>query len=154
MHYSGVTWCSWRIKLSGMRVFDQQLVRLTTKKTSKFHITDPLWEESTSDHYHSQRVSNITMTSHERHVVPNHWPFHCLCNIFCGPHQKNTEVLITGPLWGEFTGHRWIPPKKGQWRGKCFHVMTSSRKRKAFPYYNLLCYHNGIIFLAVTNNQL
>ena len=113
-----------------------------------------LWEESTSDHYHSQRVSNITMTSHERHVVPNHWPFHCLCNIFCGPHQRNTEVHITGPLWGEFTGRRWTPPKKGQWRGKCFHVMTSSRKRKAFPYYNLLCYHNGIIFLAVTNNQL
>ena len=24
---------------------------------------------------------------------------------------------ITGPLWGEFTGHWWIPPHKGQWRG-------------------------------------
>ena len=30
------------------------------------------------------------------------------------------------PLWGEFTGHRWIPHTKGQWRGKCFHLMTSS----------------------------
>ena len=28
-------------------------------------------------------------------------------NIFC----------VTGPLWGEFTGHRWIPLTKGQWRG-------------------------------------
>ena len=27
---------------------------------------------------------------------------------------------------GEFTGHRWIPRTKGQWRGKCFHLMTSS----------------------------
>ena len=28
-------------------------------------------------------------------------------NIFC----------VTAPLCGEFTGHRWIPPHKGQWRG-------------------------------------
>ena len=24
---------------------------------------------------------------------------------------------VTGPLCGEFAGHRWIPPHKGQWRG-------------------------------------
>ena len=24
---------------------------------------------------------------------------------------------VTGPLCGEFTGHRWIPHHKGQWRG-------------------------------------
>ena len=24
---------------------------------------------------------------------------------------------VTGPLCGEFAGHRWIPPNKGQWRG-------------------------------------
>ena len=24
---------------------------------------------------------------------------------------------VTGPLCGEFTGHRWIPRTKGQWRG-------------------------------------
>ena len=24
---------------------------------------------------------------------------------------------VTGPLCGEFTGHRWIPVTKGQWRG-------------------------------------
>ena len=29
-------------------------------------------------------------------------------NIFC----------ITGPLWGESTGHRWIPLTKGQWYRK------------------------------------
>ena len=28
---------------------------------------------------------------------------------------------VTGPLCGEFTGHRWIPLMKGQWRGLwCF----------------------------------
>ena len=30
------------------------------------------------------------------------------------------------PLWGEFTGHRWIPRTKGQLRGKRFHSVTSS----------------------------
>ena len=30
------------------------------------------------------------------------------------------------PLCGEFTGDRWIPRTNGQWRGKCFHLMTSS----------------------------
>ena len=30
------------------------------------------------------------------------------------------------PLCGEFSVDRWIPRKKGQWRGKCFHLMTSS----------------------------
>ena len=32
------------------------------------------------------------------------------------------------PLWGELTGDRWIPCTNGQWRGKCFHLMTSSWK--------------------------
>ena len=30
------------------------------------------------------------------------------------------------PLWGEFTGDRWIPRTNGQYRGKCFQLMTSS----------------------------
>ena len=31
------------------------------------------------------------------------------------------------PVWGEFTGDQWIPrTKKGQQRGKYFHLMTSS----------------------------
>ena len=30
------------------------------------------------------------------------------------------------PLCGEFTGDRWIPGTKGQERGKCFNLMTSS----------------------------
>ena len=30
-------------------------------------------------------------------------------------------------LWGEFAGNRWIARTKGQQRGKCFHLMTSSQ---------------------------
>ena len=60
------------------------------------------------------RRYNITMTSHERHVVPNHRPLRCLFNSLCGPHQRNIKVRITDPLWGEFTGDRWIPRTIGQ----------------------------------------
>ena len=41
--------------------------------------------------------------------------------------KENLKAPRHWPLWGEFTGHRWIPYTKGQWRGKCFHFMTSSR---------------------------
>ena len=31
---------------------------------------------------------------------------------------SNVNIFrVTGLLCGEFTGHRWIPPNKGQWRG-------------------------------------
>ena len=36
--------------------------------------------------------------------------------------KENIKALRHWPLWGEFTGYRWIPRTKGQWRGKCFHV--------------------------------
>ena len=39
-----------------------------------------------------------------------------------GTHQSSRHW----PLWGEFTGDRWIPRTKDQKRGKCFHLMTSS----------------------------
>ena len=39
--------------------------------------------------------------------------------------NENTEAPRHWPLWGGFTGDRWIPRTKGQWRGKCFHLMTS-----------------------------
>ena len=40
---------------------------------------------------------------------------------------KNSKALRHWPLWGEFTGGRWVPLTKCQWRGKCFHLMKSSR---------------------------
>ena len=40
--------------------------------------------------------------------------------------KENIKAPRHWPLWGEFTGDRWIPHTKGQWRGKCFHSMTSS----------------------------
>ena len=40
--------------------------------------------------------------------------------------KENIKAPRHWPLWGEFTGDRWIPSTKGQWRGKCFHLLTSS----------------------------
>ena len=40
--------------------------------------------------------------------------------------MENIKALRHWPLWGEFTGDRWIPRTKGQLRGKWFHLMTSS----------------------------
>ena len=40
--------------------------------------------------------------------------------------KENFKAQRHWPLWGEFTGDRWIPLTKGQWRGNCFHSMTSS----------------------------
>ena len=40
--------------------------------------------------------------------------------------KGNIKAPRHWPLWGEFTGDRWIPRTKGQLRGKCFHLMTSS----------------------------
>ena len=39
---------------------------------------------------------------------------------------RHTNVLITGLLWRETTGERWIPITKDQCYGKHFHFMTSS----------------------------
>ena len=48
-----------------------------------------------------------------RDGVSNHQPQHCLLNRLAF-------------VW-EFSSDRWIPRTNGQWRGKCFHLMTSSR---------------------------
>ena len=59
--------------------------------------------------------------------VSNHQPHEYLLNcLFRRRSKKTSKPRVTGPLCGEFTGNRWIPRTNGQWRGKCFHLMTSS----------------------------
>ena len=40
--------------------------------------------------------------------------------------KENIKAPRHWPLFGKFTGDRWIPLTNGQQRGKCFHSMTSS----------------------------
>ena len=42
-----------------------------------------------------------------------------------GADQRKHKAPGHWPLWGEFTGDRWIPLTKSQQSGKCFHLMTS-----------------------------
>ena len=46
--------------------------------------------------------------------------------VYLGADQRKHQSFVSLALWGEFTGDRWIPRTKGQWRRKCFHWMTSS----------------------------
>ena len=46
--------------------------------------------------------------------------------VYLGTDQINIKAPRHWPLCGEFTGDRWILRTKGQLRGKCFHLMTSS----------------------------
>ena len=40
--------------------------------------------------------------------------------------KENIKAPRHWPLCVEFTGDRWSPRTNGHWRGKCFHLMTSS----------------------------
>ena len=46
--------------------------------------------------------------------------------VYAGADQADIKAPHHWPLCGEFTGDRWIPRTKGQYRGKCFHLMTPS----------------------------
>ena len=46
--------------------------------------------------------------------------------VYSGADQRKHQSSASLILWGEFTGDRWSPRTKVQWRGKCFHLMTSS----------------------------
>ena len=59
-----------------------------------------------------------------RDGVSNHQPHDCLLSRL--QIKENIKAPRHWPLGGEFTGDRWIPRTNGQWRGKCFHLMTSS----------------------------
>ena len=61
----------------------------------------------------------------ERDGVSNHQPHECLLDRLFRRRSKKTLKLRHWHLWGEFIGHRWIPRTNDQWRGKCFHLMTS-----------------------------
>ena len=51
----------------------------------------------------------------ERDGVSNHQHRHCLLNrLFKAQIKENIKAPRHWPLWGEFTGRRWIPRTKGQ----------------------------------------
>ena len=59
----------------------------------------------------------------EHDGVSNHRRLNCLINRLFRRRSKHQT-----PRHWEFTSERWILRTKGQWRGKCFHLMASSWK--------------------------
>ena len=63
----------------------------------------------------------------ERDGVSNHKRLNIVYSTVCsGADQRKHQSPASLALWGESTGERWIPLTRGQLRGKCFHLMTSS----------------------------
>ena len=59
--------------------------------------------------------------------VSNHQPQDFSLNrLFKAQIKDNIKAPRHWPFWWEFIGDRWLPRTKAQWRGKCFHLMTSS----------------------------
>ena len=50
--------------------------------------------------------------------------------VYSGADQRKHQSSVSLAFCREFTGDRWIPRTNGQLRGKCFHLMTSSWRRK------------------------
>ena len=100
-------WCAWH-----------DSYRLTITYIICFIIRDRDYEQ-----LKSYKRTSITMASHERHVVSKHRSFDCFFTAHAGPHQRNIKVCITGPLWGEFTGDRWIQRTSNAEKS---YLMTSS----------------------------
>ena len=83
------------------------------------------WYQGTSGEWLDSQ--QLQWRHNERYGVSNHQPQDCLLNrVFKVQIKENIKAPRHWPLCREFTGDRWIPRTKGQWRGKCFHLMTSS----------------------------
>ena len=83
-----------------------------------------------TDHPTAQFTGEWSTPLHWRHnehnSVSNHQRLDCLLNCLFRLRSKKTPKLRVTGICGEFSGDRWIPRAKGQWRGKCFQLMTSS----------------------------
>ena len=74
--------------------------------------------------------------------------------------NENIKAPRHWPLWVEFTGDRWIPLTKGQWRGKCFPFMTSPCMRSIGIFHQIYArlrfasFRSGYLTLLKDRNEL
>ena len=70
--------------------------------------------------------SSLLWRHNEHDSVSNHQPRGCLLDrLFRRRPKKHQSSASLAFVWG-IHRDRWIPRTKGQLRGKCFHLMTSS----------------------------
>ena len=63
--------------------------------------------------------------------------------------KENIKAPRLWPLWGVFTDDRWIPRTKGQYRGKCSYLMTSSCSIHSLRLHNIFHDDNTRVHLPV-----
>ena len=81
----------------------------------------PLWRHCSESHENSSHTGCLTgvpvfaiiiVMLKERWGNSNHRQLDCLSHNVLMRTTKTPKVHITGPLWGESTGHRWFPAQK------------------------------------------
>ena len=78
------------------------------------------------------KLSSLWWRHNEHDGVSNHQPHSCLLNrLFRRRSKKHQSSASLAFVWG-IHRDRWIPHTRGQLRGKCFHLMTSSCERLFF----------------------
>ena len=94
------------------------------------YITSLFCDSPWKHHIFKTHYSDVIMDAMASKI---HQPNDCLLNrLFRRRSKKKIKAPRHGPLCGEFTGDRWIPRTKGQWRGKCFLLMTSSHRQRRY----------------------
>ena len=77
-------------------------------------------------HYRQHLCISLQWRHNDNDGVSNHQPSGCLLNrLFRRRSKKTSKLRVTGLCVGNSPGP-WNPRTKGQLRGKCFHLMTSS----------------------------
>ena len=97
-------------------------------------------------------VHSLQWRHNERDGVLNHQPHDCLLNrLFRRRSKKTSKLRVTGLWAGNSPGGRWIPRTKGQWRGICFHLMTSSGNKwvNSGEFHCSLCQTNIRLFVVI-----
>ena len=88
--------------------------------------TDILSPHLSVDIQTKEHIISLHWRHNDHDSVSNHQPHGCLLNrLFRRKSKKTSKLCVTGLCVG-IHRDRWIPRTKGQLRGKCFHLMTSS----------------------------
>ena len=100
-------------------MFVHSLLRLIASKTSKVRIIltiSPLQDWKTVDFLHEGPVMAKAFSSQDHGEMCITLFMHCHHQYMMTSSNGNI-FLVTGPLCGEVTRHRWISPRKGQRHG-------------------------------------
>ena len=134
-NFTDVQWHLWAISIEILAsLIDTMYLNITYPNYSSNYEGNGLKIYTIQAHYSDVIMS--AMTSQITGVV-------IVCLTVCsGTDQRNIKAPRHWLFWGDTTGHRWIPFTKGQWRGNCLHLMTSS-----------WCKRQGCIYLALPRSH-